>query len=108
MASLLIKLLLLAAITNPAKPAPVYSKPTIFTVPIVTYHHVGLHKGIYYVAPIRFEQELAYLMVNDFHTISMNTYADYLEDEKPLPGKPAILTFDDGYDDAYTMVYPLL
>src|ERR1043166_4336239 len=90
MASLLIKLLLLVAVTNPTKPPAVYSKPTIFTVPIVTYHHVGLHKGIYYVAPIRYEQELAYLIANDFHTTSMGTYADFLENEKPLPGKSIV------------------
>ncbi len=74
----------------------------------MTYHHIESHRGIYYVAPARFEQQLAYLVAHDYHTVSMDTYANYLEKEEPLPSSPVVLTFDDGYADAYTTVYPLL
>src|SRR5689334_2504048 len=105
MITLVSKIILLTALASPVLFVP---KPTMFTVPILTYHHIASHKGAYYVAPVRFEQELAYLIANDYHTVSMDAYADYLESEGSLPGKPVVLTFDDGYSDAYTMVYPVL
>lgn len=108
MASLFSKLLLLATLVNPIHGAQGYYKPTIFTVPILVYHHIDSHRGIYYVSSNRFEQELTYLVGNDYHAISMANYADFLEHGTALPNKPVVLTFDDGYADAYTNVYPLL
>lgn len=108
MIPLLSKLILLAALVNPAAPKPVSPKLTNFTVPIMVYHHVSTTHGRWDVSPIRFEQELAYLLANEYHTVSMAAYADYLEKGTPLPDKPIILTFDDGDEDAYTTAYPLL
>jgi peptidoglycan/xylan/chitin deacetylase (PgdA/CDA1 family) len=95
-------------LVNPLHGARINYKPTIFTVPILVYHHIGSHRGIYYVSNTRFDQELSYLIESDYHAISMANYADFLEKGTALPDKPVILTFDDGYADAYTTVYPLL
>ncbi len=43
-----------------------------------------------------------------YHSITLNQLMDALYYGGPLPKKPIILTFDDGYEDAYQFAYPLL
>ncbi|WGT62448.1 poly-beta-1,6-N-acetyl-D-glucosamine N-deacetylase PgaB [Variovorax paradoxus] len=50
----------------------------------------------------------AWLQHNDYHPISLQQVIDARADGKPLPSKPVLLTFDDGYRSAYTQVFPLL
>ena len=91
------------------------SAPSIsLSVPIVQYHHVARSTSkldqMWFVTPEHFEKQLIYLRDNDFQTISMAQYDAALGNNSnvSLPDKSVILTFDDGYDDAYTQVYPLL
>src|SRR5258708_22232365 len=105
MPSLIFKLILLVVLANPANHKPIYPKPTMFTVPIMTYHHIESHRGIYYVAPARFEQQLAYLVAHDYHTVSMDTYANYLEIEETFQSSPLIVSFYDAYADSYITRY---
>lgn len=60
------------------------------------------------VTPENFEAQLAYLQAQDFTTISLEDLTYYLAGLQPLPEKPIILTFDDGYADNYTNAFPLL
>ena len=56
----------------------------------------------------RFESHLKYLKENGYHAITLDELLDFLTTGKPLPEKPVILTFDDGYADNYTNAFPLL
>jgi len=49
-----------------------------------------------------------YLTSHNYHTITLNQLFDALYYDGPLPSRPIILTFDDGYEDAYTNAYPIL
>jgi peptidoglycan/xylan/chitin deacetylase (PgdA/CDA1 family) len=60
------------------------------------------------VSPQNFEGQLRYLKQEGYETITLNDLALHLAVGKPLPPRPIILTFDDGYTDAYTHAYPLL
>ena len=60
------------------------------------------------VTPKSFKKQLAYLQQEGYESITLNDLALYLTIGKPLPAKPIILTFDDGYADAYTRAFPLL
>jgi peptidoglycan/xylan/chitin deacetylase (PgdA/CDA1 family) len=60
------------------------------------------------VAPDKFESHLHYLKDAGYHIITLDDLLDYLTTGHPLPVKPIILTFDDGYVDNYTNAFPLL
>jgi len=54
-----------------------------------------------------FEEQLAYL-ARHYSVISMEQLIDAIEDRGELPPRPVLLTFDDGYLDHYTNVFPKL
>ena len=56
-----------------------------------------------FVRPAELEQQLQYLSENGYETIFFEDLAHLERYEKPV-----ILTFDDGYDDNYTLLLPLL
>ncbi len=60
------------------------------------------------VTPQTFERHLQYFAEHGYRTISLYDLHAHLKDGIPLPPKPVILTFDDGYLDAYTNAFPLL
>lgn len=84
-------------------------------VPILMYHHIekpppgadAIRRDLS-VSPKGFEEQLAYLRQEGYETITLNDLALHLTMGKPLPAKPIILTFDDGYANAYTHAFPLL
>ncbi len=84
-------------------------------VPILMYHYISPpppNADIYRINlsldPNLFEQHLAYLRAEKYDTISLHALHDALMIGAPLPPKPVILTFDDGYTDHFTAAFPLL
>ena len=84
-------------------------------IPILMYHYVSAPPGgadsvrkDLSVSPERFESHLAYLRDSGYHTISLDDMMYALTQGRPLPEKPVILTFDDGYVDNYLNAFPLL
>jgi peptidoglycan/xylan/chitin deacetylase (PgdA/CDA1 family) len=60
------------------------------------------------VRPKDFAAQLSYLRENGYQSVTLDDLALFLAAGKPLPPKPIVLTFDDGYADAYTQAFPLL
>lgn len=60
------------------------------------------------VVPEQFEAQLRYLQEQGYQTVKLLDIYEALAIGKPLPEKPIVLTFDDGYKDAYTHAMPLL
>ncbi len=84
-------------------------------VPILMYHYVSVppagadrYRVDLSVTPEQFEEQLAWLRSQGYQSISLFDLVDYMAQGKPLPEKPVVLTFDDGYRDAYTNAFPLL
>lgn len=84
-------------------------------VPILMYHHIEdpppnadpIRRDLS-VSPREFKRQLRYLKQEGYESITLNDLVLFLTVGKPLPPKPIILTFDDGYRDAYTQAFPLL
>ncbi|QIB69240.1 polysaccharide deacetylase family protein [Aminipila butyrica] len=80
-------------------------------LPIIMYH--GLVKdpsqqNQYFISPDRFEQDLAYLQEQGYSTVTMKQLINYVHQGTPLPEKPIVLTFDDGFYNNYLYAFPLL
>lgn len=75
-------------------------------IPILMYHAVsddcwGIPQ--LFVSPKKLEEQLQYLQENGYTTVTFEDLGRIGEIEKPM-----MLTFDDGYSDNYTELFPLL
>lgn len=80
-------------------------------LPIIMYHSLlkdEKYQGKYVLSPDLFESDLKYLEQNGYTTIVIQDLIDYFDKGTPLPEKPIMLTFDDGYYNNYLYAYPLL
>ncbi len=76
-------------------------------IPVLLYHCITEDEALalsnsLYVTKEKFEEDLIYLKENGYTTIFAKDM------DKPLPKKPIVITFDDGYKDNYINGYPLL
>lgn len=82
-----------------------------YRIPILMYHYIrdfddpndqiGTNLS---VSPSTFDKQLSWLKDNGYQSVN----PDYLLNPYALEHKPIILTFDDGYNDAYTNAFPIL
>lgn len=82
------------------------------TVTIVMYHYVRDPESTDYPAVhalrvAEFEHQLAYFQEH-YNIVGASALFGHIRDDEPLPPRPLMLTFDDGYRDHYTQVLPLL
>jgi peptidoglycan/xylan/chitin deacetylase (PgdA/CDA1 family) len=92
-----------------------WSEKRRYEVPILTYHRIVQTKEEggslpIWVTAAQFEEHLQILKEEGFTTLTLSdlaampTLADRFRPER----KPILLTFDDGYEDNYTLLFPLL
>ena len=89
--------------------------PRTARVPILMYHYISepppgadVYRKDLSVSPERFADHLRYLSEAGYHVITLDDLLYALTLGRPLPEKPIILTFDDGYEDNYLNAFPLL
>lgn len=80
-------------------------------LPIVMYHGIlddPSRQGQYVITPAQFEEDLKELQKRGYVTVTMADVLDFVDNGTPLPDKPIMLTFDDGYYNNYLFADPLL
>jgi len=81
-------------------------------VPVLMYHKVNPDPRVgglgLRVPPDKFNREMAFLYRNGFHTVSLTDLVAHFREGRPLPPRPVVITFDDGYRDNYTYAFPIL
>ena len=75
---------------------------------VLNYHKVDNQNHSLSVLPPDFEQQMAFLKENGYHTVTPHEMYMAFTDGAPLPTNPVLITFDDGYADNYTYAYPIL
>jgi len=77
------------------------------------YHKIGVPpKGSklssLWVSKEMFSKQVDYLLKHGFTPILFRELVDASRGGKPLPEKPVLITFDDGYENNYTEAYRIL
>ena len=88
---------------------------TTIDLPILMYHRIGplspslpaMTRALT-VAPATFARQMDWLIRHGYHAISQRQAFAALEQGAPLPPKPVMITFDDGYRDVLWNAAPLL
>ena len=80
-------------------------------LPIVMYH--GLVRDVklqnkFFISPKLFEKDLKYLKDNQYTPVFIQDLIAYVDNGTPLPERPVLITFDDGFYNNYLYAYPLL
>lgn len=79
------------------------------SVPVLMYHSIDYEKGNELRIPKdKFRSHMQYLKDNKYTTLTMNEFYDFIINNKPVPRKSVLITFDDGYEDNYKNAYPVL
>lgn len=78
-------------------------------VPVLMYHSISTIPGNPLCVPVKqFTEEMEWLHRKSYHTLSLEQFYQALANKAPIPEKPILLTFDDGYEDNYTAAWPIL
>jgi len=88
-------------------------------VPIIMYHQIRVYPepgkkfnkiaAALSVSPESFKEQMQWLVSNNYETINFTQLVKYLNKEITFEGKkPIILTFDDGYKNAYQEALPIM
>ena len=75
------------------------------------YHSINSKEskaGDYVITPAALRGDLEWLKQNGYQTVVVQDLLDYVEEGTPLPEKPVMITFDDGYYNNYLNAFPLL
>ncbi len=102
------------AATATLAPTPDGTTRTV-RVPILMYHYLStppadadIYRQDLSVPPERFAAHLDRMLADGYTTISLYDLQAHLMQGAPLPEKPVVITFDDGYRDNYENAFPLL
>ncbi len=94
--------------------ASIYAAPAdnSVKVPVILYHNIterlgSLSPGVHIATDV-FRAHMQALRDAGYTAITYQDYYAYVTEDTPLPEKPVIITFDDGYISNYEIAYPIL
>ena len=91
------------------------AKEATLKIPILMYHYIENVKdpkdtiriGLS-TPPSVLESQIITLLNNGYTPVTQSEIMDILSNKIEMPAKPIALTFDDGYQDFYTVAFPIL
>jgi peptidoglycan/xylan/chitin deacetylase (PgdA/CDA1 family) len=94
-------------------PAGVAAAPRDVSAPVLMYHVINPppvgapFPGLYVPAP-EFAQQMRSLAAAGFHAVTLQQLWRHWHGGAPLPVKPVVITFDNGYQSQYSNALPVL
>jgi len=88
-------------------------RSTIPGLPVLVYHKIGTPppgsklKDLW-VSSEKFRAQVAWLLAQGYTTVLFSDLLKAHKNEKQLPEKAVLITFDDGYENNYTQAYKIL
>ena len=83
-------------------------------VVVLCYHHIvsdeeaaKVNNGAI-ISASEFKEQMKYLHDNGYYAATLSDMESFLYSKTRLPKRTVLITFDDGYESAYTYVYPIL
>ncbi len=81
-------------------------------IPVLAYHNIvpdeSYVKDGYTVTVDNFEKQLNYLDQNGYNTLTLEEFYNWKKNNKRIPEKSVLLTFDDGFYNIYYLARPIL
>ena len=79
------------------------------SIPVLSYHSITYDKkNPICISVEKFKEQMKYLKNNGYYTITLTNLYGYLMNNIQIPKKSVVITFDDGYENNYTAMFPVL
>jgi peptidoglycan/xylan/chitin deacetylase (PgdA/CDA1 family) len=86
----------------------IHQQAQLARVPVIMYHDVLEETEVFFdITPTRLNEDFRAIQAKNLTPISLDQLVNHLRTGVPLPEKPVVLTFDDGYVGHYDYVYQL-
>jgi peptidoglycan/xylan/chitin deacetylase (PgdA/CDA1 family) len=102
-------------VAAPRPPLPLRRRPGTVRLPILMYHRIDTIKSTLpevtqrlTVDPSTFRRQMEALKRGGFHAVTQRQAYDAIEEGRPLPPRPVLISFDDGYRDVLGKAAPIL
>lgn len=97
------------AYANPQPWPQLHPRSQMARVPVIMYHDILSEKQVFFdVTPEELREDFELIRDRGLTPISLDQLTTHLRTGMPLPEKPILLTFDDGYVGHYDHVFPML
>ena len=79
-------------------------------LPVLLYHSVedSATESDTVISTAHFREHIAAVIENGYTPVTLEEVSDYVAGGSPLPDKPVLVTFDDGYMNNYENAFPVL
>ncbi|MBN1984012.1 MAG: polysaccharide deacetylase family protein [Chitinivibrionales bacterium] len=79
-------------------------------IPILMYHKISAKPvaDTLSISGAMFERHLRHMAARRYSSVTFSQLHEHLQKGTPLPKKSVIITFDDGYEDNYSVAFPIL
>ena len=81
-----------------------------YDVPVIMYHAImqdASRSGKYVITPDTLRKDIEYILSEGYTPVFITDLINFADSGTPLPEKPIVLTFDDGYYNNYLYAFPL-
>jgi peptidoglycan/xylan/chitin deacetylase (PgdA/CDA1 family) len=78
------------------------------SIPILTYHSLDSSRSVISTAPEKFRRQMKNLSDASFNVIKLRDLVKRIQENRELPAKSVVITFDDGFQSVYDLALPVL